>query len=200
MPQGLCNAPATYQRAMNRILKGMVWKNVLAFAYLDDVIVLGKTFQGHSDNLRETLYRFRKYKMKLKPWKCALFQQKVELLGRKVGIDGVSIAQRKIETVLNWPGPRNKTEVESFLGFVNYHRDFIPDFAEKASSLYELTELSTTFNWLSNQQEALEILKRCIITAPVLAYPNSRDTFILDTDASNVAVGAELLQVQDWVE
>ena len=145
---------------MNRILKGMVWKNVLAFAYLDDVNVLGKTFQDHSDNLRETLYRFRTYKMKLKPWKCALFQQKVELLGRKVGIDGVSITQRKIEKVLNWPGPRNKTEVESFLGFVNSHRDFIPDFAEKASSLYELTELCTTFSWLSNQQEALEILKK----------------------------------------
>ena len=57
MTQGLCNAPATYQRAMNRILKGMVWKNVLA--YLDDVIVLGKTFQDHIDNLRETLDRFR---------------------------------------------------------------------------------------------------------------------------------------------
>ena len=138
--------------------------------------------------------------MKLKPWKCALFQQEVEFLGRKVGIDGVGITQSKIETVLNWPGPRNKTEVESFLGFVNYHRDFIPDFAEKASSLYELTGLSTTFNWSSNQQEAFEILKKSMITAPVLAYPYSHDTFILDTDASNVAIGAELLQVQDGVE
>ena len=134
MAQGLCNAPATYQRAMNRILKGIVWKNVLA--YLDDVIVLGKTFQDYIDNLRETLHRFRTHKMKLKPRKCALFQQEDEFLGRKVGIDGVSITQSKTETVLNWPVPRNKTEVESFLGFVNYHRYFIPDFAEKACSLY----------------------------------------------------------------
>ena len=80
--------------------------------YLDDVIVLGKTFQDHIDNLRETLHRFRTYKMKLKPWKCALFQQEVEFLGRKVGIDGVGITQSKIETVLNWLVPRNKTEVE----------------------------------------------------------------------------------------
>ena len=198
MAQGLCNAPATYHRAMNRILKGMVWKNV--FAYLDDVIVLGKTFQDHIDNLRETLDRFRTHKTKLKPRKCALFQQEVEFLGRKVGLDSVSITHSKIETVLIWPVPRNNTEVESFLGFVNYHRDFIPDFAEKASSLYELTGLGTTFNWSSNQQEAFEILNKYMITAPVLAYPNSHDTFILDTDASNVAVGAELLQIPDGVE
>ena len=102
--------------------------------------------------------------------------------------------------MLNCPVPRNKTEVESFLGFVNDHRDFIPDFAEKASSLYERTGLGTTFNWSSNQQEAFEILKQSMITAPVLAYPNSHDTFILETEARYVAVGAELLQIQDGVE
>lgn len=198
MAQGLCNAPATYQRAMNRILKGMVWKNVLA--YLDDVIVLGKEFQDHIDNLQQTLDRFRTYKMKLKPRKCVLFQREVEFLGRKVGCEGVGITQSKIETVLNWPVPSNKTEVESFLGFVNYHRDFVPDFAKKASSLYELTGSNKTFNWSDNQQEAFETLKKSMITAPVLAYPNSYDTFILDTDASNLAVGAELLQLQDGVE
>ena len=158
MAQGLCNAPATYRRAMNQILNVMVWKNVLA--YLDDVIVLGKTFQDDMDNLQDTLDRFSTHKMKLKSWKCALFQKEVEFLGCKVGREGVSITQMKIETVLNWPVPSNKTEVESFLGFINYHRDFIPEFAKKVSVLYELTGPIKTFNWTEEQQGAFKILKK----------------------------------------
>ena len=113
---------------------------------------------------------------------------------------GVSITQTKIETMLSWPVPSNKTKLESFLGLVNYHRDFIPEFAKKASILYKLTGPIKTFNWTEEHQGAFKILKKAMITAPVLAYANSHDTFILDTYASNVVVGAELSQVQNGVE
>ena len=116
MPFGLCNAPATFQRAMNLVLEGLTWKQLLA--YIDDVIVLGKTFDEHVANLREVFQRFRTNNLKLKPKKCSLFCKEVDFLGRTVSWEGVSIAHGKVEAVLSWPVPTNTTQVEAFLGFV----------------------------------------------------------------------------------
>ena len=88
---GLCGAPATFARVMNLILRGLTWKTVLAF--LDDIIVLGSSFQDHITNLRDALDRFRKYGMKLKPKKCSLFQKEVEFLGRTVGHNKLAMTE-----------------------------------------------------------------------------------------------------------
>jgi transposase InsO family protein/predicted aspartyl protease len=199
MAFGLCNAPATHQRAMNFLLQGILWKTALA--YLDDTIILGCSFDDHINNLEEVLRRFRLHNLKLKPKKCKLFHQEVEFLGRKVGRDGITIQDSKIQAVLDWPTPRDKTQLEQFLGFANYHRAFVPDFAGKTSCLYALTG-KREFNWGPPQQSAFESLKTLLVTAPLLAYPSTEegDTFILDTDASQVAIGAELSQIQSGVE
>jgi hypothetical protein len=76
MAFGLCNSPATYTRVINLVLRGLNWKVVLAF--LDNILVLGKDFEGHLVNLRAVLVRFREYGLKLKPKKCELFQKEVE--------------------------------------------------------------------------------------------------------------------------
>jgi hypothetical protein len=89
MAFGLCNSPATYARVVNLVLRGLNWKVVLAF--LDDILVLGKDFEGHLANLRAVLVRFREYRLKLKPTKCELFQKGVEFLGRVVGPRGMHI-------------------------------------------------------------------------------------------------------------
>ena len=83
MPFGLCNAPSTFQRVVQFIFAGMLWKEVLA--YLDDIFILGKSFKGHLTNIRKALLRLRKYNLKLKPRKCVLFQTEVPFLGRLVG-------------------------------------------------------------------------------------------------------------------
>ena len=197
MPFGLCNAPATFQRAMNLVLEGLTWKQLLA--YIDDVIVLGKTFDEHIANLREVFRRFRANHLKLKPKKCSLFCKEVDFLGRTVSRDGVSIANNKVEAVLSWPVPTNTTQVEAFLGFINYHREFIPKMAEMAEGLYRLTG-KAEFCWGPDQQRAFKSLKEAMVVAPVLAYPNSDDPFLLDTDASDKALGAELSQCQNGVE
>ena len=197
MPFGLCNAPATFQRAMNLVLEGLTWKQLLA--YIDDIIVLGKTFDEHVTNLREVFQRFRTNNLKLKPKKCSLFCKEVDFLGWTVSREGVSIAHGKVEAVLSWPVPINTTQVEAFLGFVNYHREFIPKMAEVAEDWYRLTG-KAEFHWGPDQQRAFESLREAMVVAPVLAYPNSDDPFLLDTDASDKALGAELSQCQDGVE
>ena len=194
---GLCNAPATYARVMSLVLRGLMWSIVLAF--LDDILVLGSKFKEHLFHIREVLLRFRKHQLKLKPKKCILFQRKVDFLGRLVSEDGIELTETDIKTVLDWQAPQNTREVEQFLGLVNYHRNFIKGFAEMAVPLYRLTG-KQAFQWQSEHQEAFEELKKALTTAPVLGLPNNNDFFILDTDASNYAIGAELIQLQQGEE
>ena len=134
---GLTNAPATYSRVVNFIMRGLTWKTVLAF--LDDILVMGKTFEEHLTNLTGVLRRFQVHGMKLKPRKCIFFQKEVEFLGRMVSKNRLSMAKKDIETVVNWAVPRTSKDVERFLGLANYHRTFVKDFAEHARPLYCLT-------------------------------------------------------------
>ena len=194
---GLCNAPATFSRAMDLVLRGLNWDVVLAF--LDDIVVLGRSFQDHLNNLEHVFQRFEEFQLKLKPKKCELFRRKVEFLGREVGEDKISLKEDHVKAVREWPCPTCVKHVERFLGLVNYHRSFLKNYAAVAVPLYRVTG-KNKFTWGPEQQEAFEEIKRLLASAPVLALPNERDLFILDTDASNDAIGAELLQVQGGQE
>lgn len=120
MSFGLCNAPSTYARVMNLVLRRLTWNIVLAF--LDDILVMGKSFKDHWNNLQIVFDRFRQYGLKLNATKCLLFQKEVEFLGRKVNKTGLAIGDQYIEAVKNWKTPATAKEIEKFLGFANYHR------------------------------------------------------------------------------
>jgi hypothetical protein len=137
MAFGLCNTPATFARVINLVLRGLNRKVVLAF--LDDILVLGWDFEGHLANLKAVLVRFSEYGLKLKPKKCELFQKEVEFLGRVVGPRGVHIGPGYVKDIEDWPRPKNKKEVERFLGFTNYHRAFIKEYTQLAIPLQALT-------------------------------------------------------------
>ena len=194
MSFGLTNAPATFQRAMNLILKGLTWSCVLA--YLDDVMVLGKSFEDHLVNLEKLFKRFRLFQAKLKPSKCLFFQTETEFLGRVISQDGVRVSPDKVKAIQDWPLPENKKQLQSFLGFVNYHREHIENFAELTASLYDLAGPKSEFQWTDKHTDAVNQLKDLVTHAPCLAYPLSEGQFILDCDASGTSIGAVLSQVQ----
>ena len=148
------------------------------------------------------LSRFEKYNLKLKPQKCDLFKQEIKFLGRQVSAKGVSVNPDSTETIQKWPCPKDTKQLESFLGYANYHRSHIKNFAQISSPLYQLVKTSkkSKFIWADEHQCAFENIKTEIINAVTLAYPNSEDTFILDTDASDHCIGAELSQVQNGHE
>ena len=198
MPMGLCNSPATFQRAMQLVLRGLTWKEVLA--YLDDVNVLGKTFEDHLYNLKQVFDRFRYYNLKLKPKKCNLFQSSCEFLGKYISREGVSISPGKLDCIEQWPVPQNKKELQAFLGYANYHREHIRGYAGIVSSLYNLTGSNTSFEWEQEHDDAFNNLKCALTSAPCLAYPTTTGLFILDTDASDKSIGAELSQIQEGSE
>ena len=114
--------------------------------------------------------------------------------------EGVQVPPGDIERVVNWGISTGKREVQSFIGVVNFHRDHISLFAKVAKPLYDVMRPTTTFVWDEDQQKAFDVLKTKLTEAPVLAYTNHDEYFILDTDASNHSIGAELLQVQDGIE
>ena len=198
LPFGLCSAPSTFQKLMERVLNGLQWDKVLL--YLDDVICFAKDFESMKTVLKLVLDRFRQSNLKLKPSKCKLFQISVEFLGHIVSRDGISCDPKKIEAVKNWPRPTNIRELRSFMGFAQYHRKFISHFATLCAPLYRLTKKNTKFHWSEDCEKAFVILKEKLTSTPVLAYPNETDTFILDTDASLWAAGAVLSQLQNGQE
>ena len=195
MPFGLCNAPATFERLMERVLGQLQWQ--ICLCYLDDILIFSKTVEQHLDHLRTVFQRLREAKLKLKPKKCHFFQCQVAFLGHIVSPEGIATDPNKIQKVTDCPPPQDVHEVRSALGLFSYYRRFIPHFSEVAKPLIKLTEKDRAFTWGEEQQLAFEQLKELLEQAPILSHPRSEGLFILDTDASNKGIGAVLSQVQD---
>ena len=198
MPIGLCNAPATFERLMETVLAGLNWK--ICLIYLDDIIVLGKTFEDMIDNLDKVLEKLHDAGLKLKPRKCQLFKPEVEFLGHIISCEGVKTDPKKTQVVSDWPKPEDIKSLRSFLGFCSYYRRFIPRFSEIAKPLHRLSEKGVKFTWSDECNSAFETLKKKMVEAPILAHPDFSKEFIIDTDASDVAIGAVLSQKFDEKE
>jgi len=205
MPFGLCNAPATFQRLMQRCLGNLVNDSLLI--YLDDVVVFSPDFDSHLRHLEEVFQRLHQHGLKLQPRKCHLFQRKVNYLGHVISEDGVATDPAKTAAVRDWPIPQTAKQVKSFLGFAGYYRRFIPAFSKIAAPLHALTHDTTArdkrtvpISWSPECQQAFDHLKQALINAPVLAYADFSLPFRLYTDASFEGLGAVLAQVQGGKE
>lgn len=194
MPFGLTGAPRTFQKMMDRLLKGLEFK--IALAYLDDIIVFGATIDECIVNLRVVFQRIRDAALKLKAKKCSLFAAETLYLGHIISGSGVKCDPSKVEAVRKWHSPRTQRQVRTFLGTTNYYRKFIKSYAGIARPLYELTKKNKKFHWNSDCEEAFQMLKESLVSAPIMAFPQPQGTFILDTDASGYAIGGVLSQLQ----
>ena len=133
MPFGLCNAPATFQRLMNVVLAGLQWTSCLV--YIDDIIVVGSTFDLHLCNLQKVFERLKQADLKLHPQKCHFFQRQVQFLGHIISQDGISPDPEKTSKVAQWPVPTSAVEVQQFLGLANYYKQFVKDFVHSRYTL-----------------------------------------------------------------
>ena len=198
MPFGLCNAPATFQRLMDMVLAGLQWTSCLV--YLDDIVIFGKSFDEHLQNLSIVLQRIREANLKLQPTKCSLCREEVSFLGHIVSAKGVATDPRNTDKVKEWPTPTSSLEVQQFLGLANYYRRFVKDFAVIAKPLHRLTEKGAVFRWSEACQQAFAALRDKLTSTPILAFPDFSVEFVLDTDASGTGIGAVLTQVQEGTE
>ena len=193
MPFGLCNAPATFQRLMDRVYKGIAYKYVVV--YLDDTNIFSRTFDDHIKHLREVFTRIRKAGLKLNIEKCNFWMNKLPFLGHIITEKGISPDPDKIIAVQNIQPPTTVTLLRSFLGLAGYYRRFIKNFSAIAQPLNQLLHKDTAYEWNNKCQQAFEELKQRLVTAPILIYPNYKAEFILATDASYHGYGATLSQI-----
>ena len=145
MPFGLCNAPATFQRIMNTILREGLDRFVLVF--LDDILIYSRTREEHEQHVRAVLSRLRSEKFFGRIQKCDFFQTEVEYLGFDVGADGVKPSLSKVRAVAEWPIPTSVKDIRSFLGLASFYRKFIRHFSAIAAPLTDLTKKGRAEVW-----------------------------------------------------
>ena len=198
MSFGLCNAPATFQRMMEKILSGLHWS--ICMVYLDDILVYGTTVVEVLDRLELVFTRIRGAGLKLKPKKCSLFATEVLYLGYIIGRNGIHTDPSKIKDVKEFPVPTDVNGVRKFLGLTNYYRKFVKDYAKIAFPLNRILDKKgkkPLFHWTPDCQKAFDTLRERLITAPILTLPREEGIFVVDTDSSAEGIGGVLHQMQD---
>ena len=198
MPFGLSNAPSSFCRLMSIIFKDMLY--VQCIVYLDDIVVYASSPEQLLERLDAVLGRLQRFGLKAKPSKCVFFKSPIEFLGHLVSEDGIEPLPSKLDTIRDWPTPHCLRDVRAFYGLASYYRKFVRDFAAIAEPLSRLTKKNAPFQWTEETQQSFDRLKRALVEAGTLAFPYPDIPCILDTDASDVAMGAVLSQVIDGVE
>ena len=194
MPFGMKNAPATFQRLVDRLLDGF---QDFACAYLDDIAIYSETWGEHLRHVEAVLDQIRAAGLTLKPEKCNFGMAEVQYLGHRVGCGKQRPEPAKVEAVANWPTPHTKTQVLAFLGTAGYYRKFVPDYSTIAKPLTDLTKknLPRVVLWSPACETAFQTLKQALINAPVLSAPVPNKRFVVHTDVSMYGLGAVLSQI-----
>jgi hypothetical protein len=195
MPFGLTNAPATFQELINNVLRAHL--DIFVVAYLDDILIYSATPEEHVEHVKIVLRCLDKFNLRLKPEKCEFHKREVAFLGYIVGADGVRMSEEKIKVVKEWPQPKNVKEIQSFLGFLNFNRQFIKDYSKIAIPLTKLTRKDTTFVWSEEAERAFQQLKNASIKPPCFRIFQAGQPLRFETDASDLALGGCASQLHE---
>ena len=192
LPYGLTNAPGIFQRQMNKMLHGLIGK--CCMVYLDDIVIFSRTEADHVRHIQLILQRIRESRLQLKPSKCHFGLAEIDLLGYRVSGAGIHSLPDKTSAIKNLGRPTSPKGVRSFLGMAGYYRTSIPNFADIAIPLVELTKKKSIFHWGTEHQQAFDTLKEALVSSSILAHPKTDEPYRLYTDASDYAIGAILVQ------
>jgi len=190
---GMTNSPATFQTMMNDIFRDLIAEGIMV-VYLDDILIFTRMEEEHAKAIRQVLQVLQEHKLFLHLEKCEFCKERIEYLGLVILENEVSMDPVKVTGVREWPTPENKTDIQAFLGFVNFYRRFIQDFSAKARPLFDLTHSEQVWAWSGKEQTAFEDLKTAVTTAPVLMSPQDSEPFRVEADSSDFATGAVLSQ------
>lgn len=192
MPFGLRNAPATFSRLIDKFRSGL--HDVFALSYLDDIIILSDTFQKHLSDLEQVLQRLLLFNLNANREKCHFCCERVKYLGHYITKDGIAVDPQKTAAIANMPSPKTVKQVQSFVQTCSWYRRYIPNFAQVAKPLTDLTKKKAVWKWEADQENAFQVLKARLISPPILKQADGTKPFVIRTDASDVALGAVLVQ------
>ncbi|GBG87673.1 hypothetical protein CBR_g45827 [Chara braunii] len=194
MPFGLCNAPGTFQHAMNRIFHDYLDKFVIV--YLNDILIFSRTIEEHVAHLDKVLSLLRQHKFKINGEKCHFGRTRILYLGHEVFAEGLKPDDVKVANVRHWPRPQSVTEMRSFLGMTVYYHNFVKNYSIMAAPLTNLTRLDTPWEWTDKCAAAFKHLKHALTHHEVLELPDPDKPFIVTTDASQYGIGVVLAQLE----
>lgn len=195
MPFGLTNAPATFQHMMNHTFYDMLDKFVVA--YLDDILIFSDTKEEHEEHVKRVLQRLQENKLYAKAEKCEFYKEEVEFLGYLVSKEGIRMDPAKIQSVVEWPTPKNIKEVRGFLGFTNFYRHFIKNYSKVVAPLTDLTKTTRQFEWTEKAEKAFEDIKSAFAKGDIIRHFQPGAPITIETDSSDFAIGAILSQLFD---
>ena len=171
----------------------------LVMCYVDDVAIATSTLEDHIDWFDEVFGCMKRARLKCKPSKWKILRDSIKYLGRMSDRHGVRPDPESVEAVLTWKAPRTDKQLLSFIGSANYYREFIKEYTDKVYPMQKLMRnKGKKFEWNEEAQAAFENTKRVLCEAPVLGIPTEKGIYVLDTDASEVAISGILHQEQKW--
>ena len=195
VPFGLAQARVYFQELMTGILKDFN----LVIAYLDNIIIFNKTAEEHLNHIKQVFKKLRSAHLSMKLSKCH-FRKEIQCLGHILSTKGIKPLPLKTKAIQNMHPPKMPKQVHRFLGLIGYYIKFIKNFAKITKPLTLLTLQQAKFEWTPTQHNAFLTFKESIIQAPILHYSNPKTCYIIYTDASDDACGAQLSQEHDGTE
>ena len=191
MPFGLSNAPSTFMRIMNQVLRLFIGKFVVV--YFDDILIYSRTQKDHLDHLNQVCLALRENNLFANLKKCDFFTHRVIFLGFVVTPDRVSADPKKIKSIVEWPVPKSVHEVRSFHGLATFYRRFIRGFSTIVAPITDCFRKGQ-FEWTKAADRAFLDVKKKMTQAPILRLPDFSKVFEVACDASGVGIGGVLSQ------
>ena len=196
MPFGLSNAPATFQRHVDTVLRSLLRKKCVAF--FDDIVVFTRgSFEQHVLDVEAVLQLLAGAHLSAKVKKCKFGYKEIIFVGHLIREGRLYPDPSKLESIRDFPLPTNLSSLKSFIGLCNYYRRFIAHFVRLARPLYALQKKGVEWHWGEAEQAAFDALKLALLDPACLRAPDPKRPFILHTDASGLGLGAVLVQVSD---
>uniref|UniRef100_A0A1Y1NHT7 RNA-directed DNA polymerase n=1 Tax=Photinus pyralis TaxID=7054 RepID=A0A1Y1NHT7_PHOPY len=185
---GISVAPQIFQNFMDQRLSGIQG----VFPYFDDVLVAGESETQLAERLEEIFKRFQEDGLRLKREKCAFGVKELSFLGFQLTENGLQPIKDKVNAIRNAPAPKNKQELQAFLGMLNFYHNFLKDKATVAEPLHKLLHTNTKWSWNKIHDEAFQQCKNLLSSKSLLVHFDINKPLILTADASPYGVGAVL--------
>lgn len=195
MPFGLNVNGAEFQKCMDMVLGPTLHSFVTI--YVDDILITSPTAESHYKHIIEILTRFKRHHVTVNIDKCQFFRKEVSFLGHIISSEGIKMDEEKTRTIQEFRTPKNKKELQSYFGFLNFYRKFISKFAHTIQPTIELTRQNKPWKWEMKHEIAFQNSKLAFLKEVVITFPDYSKEIFLNTDASTLAVGAELNQTID---
>ena len=193
---GHVSSSAQWTRAITLLFSKVPFSSLIF--YVDDIALGSRDFRSHLHKLEYVFQRLEFGNLKISPEKTHLFCKEIKFVGLKISREGISVDDERLKVVRDMPTPDSVKKVQQVLGFFNWSRKFIPEFAMIASPLYDLLQKGRTFQWSEKHDKAFSALKTALINSEALAIPeldDPHDSYELQTDASKLGYGAVLTQL-----